>query len=240
MLNDSNITHYYQPTNNSCSQSSLAMLLSYHGESITPEEIMNIVPVRKRDDGTDWGTINQDLANWCINKGYKVTLYTADLGIIDMSWKDLETEQQVERMELAKETRNYPSLGKEPSSIYVQTYIDFLKLGGKLIIEPFFTTRIIDEAIAQSPVLACVFAPTLYKKGRQTDIGLRTSKPDDINGNMVNHSIVIVKKLPNDNYLIADPWQEPGYAEIEPEHLLAAMASSIYECDNLFFQLKKN
>lgn len=233
------VAHYYQPTNHSCSQSALAILLSFFGKSLTPEEIVANIPVNKNDEGEDWGTINQQLATWCLSQGFEVEMHTADFEIIDLSWAKLPKEKLLERMELAKDQRDVPALGKEWSKIYTQSYIDFLEAGGQLHIRPYMTTELLDGLLPNSPLLLCVCYNVLYGSGRSKDIGLRKSETDDLNGKLTNHSIVIYGKDNDGNYLIADPYKEPGLHTIEPERMLAAMAAAQMECDNLLFQLKK-
>lgn len=233
------VKHYYQPTNNSCSQAALATLLSYFDEDITPEEIMKSVPVNKNDKGEDIGTLNQDLAVWCLASGFEVKMYTADFQIIDLSWANLDKDKLLERLEKVKPVRNVQSIGKQFSELYVQSYINFIKAGGELHIIPFMSTKLIDELLIDGPLLGCVAFSVLYGSGRGTDVALRKSEPDDINGKTLNHTIVIYGKDEDDNYLVADPWKEPGLHSIEPERLLAAMTASQIECDNLIFQLSK-
>lgn len=233
------ITHHYQPTNTTCSQSAMAMLFSFFGREFTPEEIMAMVPIIKNDEGEDWGTINQDLASWSITQGFDVDMYTADFQVIDLSWADLSKAQLLERMELAKSKRDIPALGREWSKIYMQSYIDFVKVGGRLRIRPYMTTELIDRLLPDSPLLICVCYNVLYGSGRSQSVGLRKSKSDDLNGKLANHSILIYGKDDSDNYLVADPWEEPGTHAVEPERLLAAMTAAQMECDNLLFQLRQ-
>jgi hypothetical protein len=232
------ITHHYQPTNHSCSQSAMAILLSFFGKDLTPREIMTKIPVNKNDVGEEWGTINQQLATWCLSQGFEVEMHTADFEIIDLSWAKLPKEKLLERMELAKDTREVPALSKEWSKIYMQSYIDFVKAGGHLHIRPYMTTELIDNLLRNSPLLLCVCYNVLYNSGRGNDVSLRKSEPDDLSGKLTNHSIVIYGKNDDGNYFVADPWKEPGLHVVEPERMLAAMATAQMECDNLLFQLK--
>lgn len=232
------VTHHYQPTNTTCSQSSTAMLLSFFGRDTTPEDVMAAVPIIKNDNGEDWGTINQNLASWCISQGFDVDMYTADFQVIDLSWASLPKDQLIERMEISKSERDIPSLGREWSKIYMQSYIDFVNAGGKLHIQPYMTTELIDSLLPDSPLLICVCYNVLYGVGRSRSVGLRQSEPDDLHGKLANHSILIYGKDDDGNYLIADPWHKPGKHLVESERLLASMASAQMECDNLLFQLR--
>lgn len=198
---------------------------------------MKQVPVCKDEKGEDWGTINQQLATWCISQGFEVEIHTADFQVIDLSWSDLNKNKLLERMEATKEGRDVVGFGKEWSSIYMQCYIDFVKAGGKLNIRPYMTTELIDSLLLNGPLLACVCYNVLYNYGRREYIGLRESIADDINGKLTNHSIVIYGKNQG-KYLISDPWEVPGKHAIEPERMICAMTAAQMECDNLLFQLK--
>lgn len=231
------ITHYYQPTNKTCSQSSLAMVFSFFGKTMAPADIAIAVPVVKDDEGRDLGTLNQTVATWCLSQGFTVELHTADFQIIDTSWMNLSSEKLLERMELAKGHRNVPNIGKMWSERYMQSYIDFVKSGGDLHIEPYMNVELIDRLLPNSPLLIAVCYNVLYGTGRTKGDGLRQNKQDDITGNVTTHSVVVYGKDEAGNYFVADPWQVPGRHVIGPDRLLMAMAAAQIECDNLFFQL---
>jgi hypothetical protein len=226
------VTHYYQPTNNSCSQASLAMVLSYFGKTMLPETIISQVPVNKNAQGEDWGTLNQELATWCIGQGYTVHLCTADFQIIDLAWIGLAQDELLARMEVAKTHRDVPALGQTVSQRYMQSYIDFVKAGGKLQVVPYMTSKLLDELLAAGPYIVSVCFNVLHTQGRTKNI-------DDIDGHLANHSVVVRGKDEAGNYLIADPWQKPGFHTVSSEHLLAAMDASQIECDNLLYQLRR-
>jgi hypothetical protein len=233
------VKHHYQPTNSSCSQAALAMLLSHYGQDLSPQDIMQAVPVNKNDQGEDWGSINQQLATWCLGQGFNVELHTADFQIIDLSWAQLAKAELIERMNQAKDHRDVPALGQTWSRIYMQSYLDFLEAGGNLHISPYMTTKLLDQLLERGPILALVCYAVLYNVGRTTDIALRTSQPDDIDGKLVNHSLVIHGRDEQGNYLLADPWKEPGRQVVAPEQLLCAMTAAQMECDNLLFQISR-
>ena len=233
------VKHFYQPTNHTCSQSAMASLLSFFDVNLTPEEIASKIPVNKNDKGEDWGTINQQLATWCLGEGFDVDIHTFDFEIIDLSWANLKKDELLERMKAAKSHREVPALGKAWSEIYMQSYIDFVEAGGELHIRPYVTTELLDELLTKSPLLHCICYNVLYGTGRSKDTGLRKAEPDDLDGKLTNHSIVIYGKDDNGNYLIVDPYKEPGRHSIEPERLLASMTAAQMECDNLLFQLRR-
>lgn len=215
------------------------MLLSFYGMSLTPEDVSKSIPVNLNENGEEIGTINQHLATWCISQGFVVDIYSADFQILDLAWANLSQAELLQRMEAAKGHRNVPALGKEWSECYLQSYIDFVKAGGHLYIQPYMTTALIDKLLESGPTLPAVCYGVLHNVGRSKEAGLRAFSLDDIHGNMVTHSIVVYGKNDAGNYLIADPWEEPGTHEVEPERLLASMTAAQIECDNLIIKLTK-
>lgn len=214
------------------------MLLSHFGRTITPEEVIASVPVRKRANGEDWGTPMQEIARWCLGEGFAVELHSADFQVLDTSWAKLSPDDVIGRMEAAKAVRDIPSLGKESSELYMQTYIDLVRAGGKLVIEPYISSHLLDELLAQGPIIASLCFNVLHQTGRVRSPGLRENVADDIAGGLANHAVVVYGKGDHGQYLVADPWQQPGRLTFEPERLLSAMCAAQMECDNVLFQIR--
>lgn len=199
---------------------------------------MDIVPVNKGDDGTDWGTINQHLATWCLSQGFDVVMYSSDFQVLDLSWNGLKASEIVEKLNAVKGHRDIPVLGKDFSEMYIQSYIDFIQAGGELHIEPFIATALLDKLLANGPILTSVCMNIFLGLGRRvSNAGLRVDKIDDIDGKLSNHSIVIHGKDDEGNYLIADPWKEQGMYPVDPEKLVLSIQAAQLECDNLLFQI---
>jgi hypothetical protein len=100
------VKHYYQPTNDSCGYTALAILLSHYGSTATPEQLLTAVPEAKPDGEDAHGSITAQLATWCINQGYNVDLTTFDFLIIDLEWSKLKTANEViKRLEAAEDVR---------------------------------------------------------------------------------------------------------------------------------------
>lgn len=233
------VVHRYQPTNHTCSQTALSILLSYYGEELTPEEIAQQVAVTKNEKGEDWGTITQQLATWCLERGYAVDMYSFDFQTLDLSWADLSNDKLLERLKAAKGVREIPILGKHFTSEYLQSYIDFITAGGALTLEPYVRSQLLYELLAQGPIFASVNFNVLYNSGRSLNTGLRKTKPDDLKGGLINHSLVIYGNTEDGDFLIADPWVEPGKHAVDPERMLGAIAAAQIECDNLVFTVTR-
>jgi hypothetical protein len=232
------VRHQYQPTNTTCSPTALSILLEHFGKKLDPRDIEAKVPQSINAKGEKIGTVNQQLATWCVSNGFKVELYTFDCKIIDQSWGKLNKDQQLERMNLRKNGWVVPSMGEEWTKQYTQAYIDFVTAGGELHIQPFVTTKLLYELLKTGPFLPCVSYSTLYAAGRSRNPSETESVDDDINGRAMNHSVVVYGNDEAGNFLIADPWEKPGLHSIEPDRMIAAISTAQIECDNLLFQIR--
>lgn len=229
------VVHQYQQNPTSCSQTALSILFSHYGIQKSQDEILQSVPQLKDENGKDFGTINQQLATWCTSLGFEVTLYTFDCQVIDQSWAELSPQDIIARLQAGMGGYEIPSLGRLWSNAYRQAYIDYLKAGGELNIEPAVTSKILYELLEQGPILACLSFSTLYGTGRVND----RSEFDDVNGKAWNHSVVIHGVDDAGNFRVSDPQRKPGSHIIEPERMIAAISTAQLECDNLLFQIRK-
>ncbi len=231
------IVHQYQPTNTTCSPTALSMLLGSYGKHFTVDEISSKVPQVYNEDNEPFGTINQQMATWCISLGFDVSLYTFDCQVIDQSWAELPEKKLLERLDARKNGWTVPSLGVVWTRAYAQSYSDFIKAGGKLTIQPAVTTKLLYSLLRNGPILPCLSFSTLYGAGRTENLGEHDSSDNDINGRAWNHSVVIYGNDENGNFLVADPFKKPGMHVVEPERMIAAISTGQIECDNLIFQL---
>ena len=233
------IQHQYQTSSTNCSPTALSMLLSYYGSAPSPDEIGQIVPQCTDETGKKIGTINQQLATWCVGEGYTVELITFDCQVIDQSWSGLAAPAVRAKLELRKNGWVVPSLGKNWTKEYAAAYLDFLGAGGKLSIQPVVAAKLLYDLLEKGPFLPCVSYCTLYGAAKSIFVNSQKSQPDDINGKTTTHSIVVYGHDKNGNFLIADPYERPGLHSIEPDRLLAAISTAQIECDNLLFQISK-
>ncbi len=233
------ITHYLQPTNHSCSQTAVAMLLSHYGEILTPEDILAKAGVNQDESGNDIGTVNQDLATVCISLGYEVTIHSADFQLLDISWAGLSRQSLQDKLRLVLPARRVAALGDFWSQQYLHSYINFLEKGGELKITAYFSEQYFDELLVKGPFLCGVCPGVLYSLGHdrvQSGV-IRESVPDDINGEVGTHSVIVYGKSDSGQYLVADPWY--GDQEVAAEALVAGCAAAQIECDNLIVAVKK-
>ncbi len=231
------VTHYFQPTNNSCGYTALAILLSFTGIKLIPEEVLAKVPQPNDEKGEPTGSVTSQLAAWCLSQGRKIKFYTFDCEIIDLSWSKLSKSELINRLETVKDVRDVPGLGKHWSRIYVEAYIDFLKTGGELIIQPNVTSQLLYTLLEKGPVYVNVCANTINNEGRAVypDHQKRELALNDVDGKVSTHSVVIYGNNESGELLVADPWR--GRRTIDIETMLCGISTAQIECDNQCFVL---
>lgn len=231
------VKHYYQPTNNTCGYTALATMLSHYDSEYTPEEIADKVPQPKNDDGTLQGSVTSQLVDWCQTQGFQVHMYTSDLWVLDLSWKDKNTDEIKELLEKIKSTRDIPAIGAHWTKVYIESYISMINNGAKLTVTPLIKTNLLYELLQEGPIYANICSTANDGKGRTRNIGLRESVIDYIEGRVSTHSVVIYGNDEDGNFLVADPWD--GMTIIEPEQLVLSIEAAQIECDNQIFIIKK-
>lgn len=233
------LKHQYQPTNTSCSPTALSMLLSHYGKTMSVDEVSEQVPQVQDEHGQNFGTINTQMAVWCLSLGFKVSVYTFDCQVIDQSWAKLSKDRLLARLKLRKSGWAVPALGELWTKGYVQSYIDFLNDSGDLHIQPSVSSKLLYDLLKKGPILPCLSYSTLYGESRQLVEGEEDTVDDDINGRALNHSVVIYGNDSNGNFLVADPFNKPGRHVVEPERMIAAISTAQIECDNLLFVIQE-
>lgn len=230
------VTHNYQPTNNTCGYAALATFLSYYGKTFTPEELVSQIPQPKDSEGTSHGSVTAQLAQWCQEQGFQVRMYASDMYVLDLSWKNKDSNEIKDRLNEVANKRIVNILGEHWTKVYIDAYISMLDKGAKLQVTPFITTELLNELLSKGPVFVNICSSKSSGNGRIITSGLRKSEGDDLNGNLGTHSIVLYGKNEDGEYLISDPWD--GLIKMNPEHLVIAIEAAQIECDNQIFVLE--
>ncbi|MDB5164228.1 MAG: Peptidase family protein [Candidatus Saccharibacteria bacterium] len=230
------VTHVYQPTNNTCGYAALAILLSHYGKQVAVDELLKVVPHPVHEDGQEGGSITPQLAAWALMQGFQTHMYSFDCLVLDLSWKKLSEPQIVERLKAVRGKRDPQVASKHYADEYIDAYLDMLKAGGKLTIQPFVTTKLLYKLLEKGPVYANICSTARTGEGRNRNVGLRKSVVDDVNGTVSNHSIVLYGNDTNGNFLVADPWE--GMMTEDPETMICAITAAQIECDNMCFVIE--
>jgi hypothetical protein len=226
-----NLAFFFQTAEVNCGYAALAMQLSHCGSTLTPEDIYRLVP-RASVDGVELsGGLATQLAGWALSQGYKARLTTFDFLIIDLAWVSLDGPALVSRLAAVRDVRDVPSLGRSLSRIYVDGYLRYLEAGGELVIRPYVTSSSIYEKLSHGPVGVAVCTAPLYGHGRMSEALPGREIPDDAEGSIGTHSVVVYGNTASGDFLLADPWR--GLTKVRPDALICAMTAAEIECDAL-------
>lgn len=232
--------HFYQTTNVACVQAATAMLLSAFDIDKTPEDVIHEVPTRPWP-GTEEpaGTPNQDAAAYLCKLGLDVEIISFDAWITDLSWVGKDTAYIAERLQEAVGKQIESPIGDKGSQLYVQAYLDYIAVGGKVRVEVAPSRTMLQDLLADGPVMATVAYNTLHGVGKSVNgQQLFESRDDDITGHSPNHNIVI-SSYKDGSFEYYDPWKKPGVHWVESDQLIAAIASAQQECDNMLIIARK-
>lgn len=236
------ITHSYQPTSTTCGYASLSMLLSHYGKVFPAKDLISQIPQSVDESGKPIGSVTAQLATWCVGQSFDAKFISFDFLITDLSWTGLGSTELLEKLKSVKENRDVPQVGgKHWSKVYVQAYIDFIRSGGSLSVQPHPTTWLLYDWLLDGPIYANICSSVVHGTGRarypEPDTDKRLAIPDDIHGTVGTHSVVIYGNDEVGNFLVADPWD--GLEVVKPETMLCGIMAAQLECDNQIFQLSK-
>lgn len=155
------------------------------------------------------GTMAVQLACHALARGYEATIYTYNLFLFDPTWfgpgVDL-AEKLIRQCEVKR--------GRDPRiEDSTESYLQFLKLGGQLKMEPLEDQLLIRSLTLGVPVLCGLSATFLYQESRERPFPPRpdgiSSTPDDIAGDPVGHFVVLSGYSPASSMtLVHDPHGE--------------------------------
>lgn len=233
------LTHYHQPTANSCGHTATAILLSGFGMTKTPHEVIDKVNVHTRPGTNEvWGSLLTDHGIYLISLGFKTTVYSFDVWVTDMSWHGKDSEFILKRLDAIKNKLAVPSLTKEGTSIYIDGYKAFLEAGGELIIQQHPTLELLKNIAQSRPFVASVNYQCLYgtAKIRFLPDGINTTIDDS--GIPTNHSVVI-SDYRDGRFEVYDPWNNEKILWVSEQTLLSAIMAAQLECDNQLLVIEK-
>jgi hypothetical protein len=226
------ITHYFQPTNFTCGHATLSMALSHFGFEVPPENLLSEVNSFKDEHGQVCGGLTTWMCSAALRRNFKVELFCADSELLDLSWAKLDSQEIIERMKLAKEARTLQALNRATIHAYLDSYIEFIELGGKLTILPYISSALLDELLTRGPLMVTFAYSTLYGIGRTRSTGLRQSVTDDMRGTTCTHGAVIYGRNERGEYLVADPYIPSGFHVAPRDAMVAAIAAAAYACES--------
>ncbi len=199
-----------QPDDQTCGPTCLHAVYRYWGEESSLDEI--IESARTLDgDGAGRGTLAVMLGVHALAKGYKATLFTFNLNVFDPTWFDpagkVEANKLIEKLiqQRAAKGDTHPRFG-----VATESYIEFLRLGGRIEYKDL-TSRLISGFIRRGvPVLTGLSATYLYRCAREFG---PDDDYDDIRGEPSGHFVVLHGyDAKTKSVSVADPLEDnPGF-----------------------------
>lgn len=185
-----------QPDGASCGPTCLQAVYRYFGDDILLEQVM--AEVTRLEEG---GTLAVYLACHALLRGFQATIISYNLQIFDPTWAAASSR------EIAEKLRRQLDYKKHIPGFEVAThaYLDFLRLGGRLLFK-VLTTGLIRSYLKRSiPLLSGLSATFLYSTAREYVDGNMLIY-DDIRGVSTGHFVVLADYDPLERkVLVADP-----------------------------------
>lgn len=202
-----------QPNDVTCGPTCLQAVYGFWGDDLEIETVISEV-----SQLSTRGTLAVLLGQHALKRGYRATLYTYNLEVFDPTWFEAP-DRLHQRLALRHEAR-----AGERMRFTIEAYQSYLELGGEVRFRPL-DRILLDELLAEGPVLTGLSATYLYGTAREVDNG-ETIEFDDIRGDAAGHFVVLKGyDAGSDRVAVADPLQTnplagPGHHYSVPSELL--------------------
>lgn len=218
-----------QPDDQTCGPTCLQALYSYYGDSIELEELIHEVPML--DAG---GTLAVELACHALRRGYRATIATYNLVVFDPTWLTRPGVDLADKLQQQARAKGDPKLLRATAS-----YLLFLELGGRVILEDRIRGLLERQLEAGHPVLTGLSSTYLYQASRERG---EDDEPDDVRGTSAGHFVVLTGyDVFHDTVRVADPYlanpvADDHFYDVPMERLIGAIFLGVLTYDaNLLF-----
>ena len=185
-----------QPDDTTCGPTCLHAVYSWYGQK---ENLDNIIGEVKTLKGG--GTLAVMLGIHALKQNYSATLYSYNLRVFDPTWANLGQEALLKKL---SESSKYHK--KEKLNLAINSYMEFLKLGGKILFEDMSPSMIVRLLRSGKPILTGLSSTYLYRSPREYG---DNCDYDDIRGIPSGHFVVLYGyEKDNKRVLLADPWSK--------------------------------
>ncbi|MGJ8697275.1 MAG: C39 family peptidase [Verrucomicrobiaceae bacterium] len=185
-----------QPNDTTCGPTCLQAVYRYYGLPVEMDDLLRDIPTLEHG-----GTLTVMLGLHALRHGFQATLYTYNLRFFDPSWFSPEPIVDL-AAKLRTQVRIHPD-GKR--NLAAQAYLEFIQLGGKVIMEDLSPDLLIRHLSRKQPILTGLSSTWLYQSKREHPV---TCLEDDIHGAPAGHFVVINGYNPSTHEAhIADPFE---------------------------------
>jgi hypothetical protein len=189
------INIHTQPDDSSCGPTCLHAVYRYHGDDISLSTVLH--ETERLDEG---GTLAVLLGCHALDRGYRATLYSYNLHILDPSWfqAGVSLIDKLRQQSHAKPRRKLQAA--------TRAYMRFLDNGGIIRFEDLTAALVARHLRRSVPILTGLSATYLYRSRREVAVGERLEY-DDIHGEPQGHFVVLCGYDSAERLvLVADPW----------------------------------
>lgn len=220
-----------QPDDTTCGPTCLHAIYDYYGDNVPIEKV--IKEVSSLEEG---GTFAVMLGCHALKRGYRAKIYTYNLQLFDPVWfegkKDISA--LLKKQANAKKTR-------QKLNAATQAYLEFFKLGGKVLFEDLTPALIRKYLNQETPILTGLSSTYLYHSMRER---VSDCKEDDIKGEPTGHFVIVCGyNKETRNVIIADPYKQNPLSdeqlyEVNINRLIGAILLGIvtYDANLLILQ----
>ncbi|MDP3920395.1 MAG: C39 family peptidase [Candidatus Omnitrophota bacterium] len=183
-----------QPDDTTCGPTCLHAIYDYYGDEIPIKQVIEEVSSLK-----EGGTLAVMLGCHALKRGYRAKIYTYNLQVFDPAWFQTKTDIS---SRLSKQLKHKRSRKLRAST---NAYLEFLKLGGKVLFEDLTATLIRKYLYRSVPILTGLSSTYLYHSTRER---VADCTADDIRGEPTGHFVILCgyekeKRI----VLVADPYK---------------------------------
>jgi hypothetical protein len=187
-----------QPDDLTCGPTCLHAVYSYFGDEIPLQRLIAEVPMLEEGGGT----LEVLLGVHALRRGYRATLHTFNLQVLDPTWFASRVALQ-EKLEAQLSAKHDPKL-----RLASKGYLEFLRLGGRLRFGDLTSSTLRAPLKRQIPILTGLSATFLHRSMREVP---GTNRDDDVRGEPVGHFVVLCGyDQERRTVLVADPLEEPA------------------------------
>ena len=186
-----------QPDEVSCGPTCLTVVLWHLGDTHSFEEVDARV-----DRNREGGTIAVFLGRAALDLGYRATLTSYNVRIFDPTWRDLSSDELIDRL-----VRRRATLDDEKLAVAHDAYVSFLREGGSVSFEELRPRLLFDWLRQGVPVLCGLSSTYLYRAPRENPW---TQEADPIGGQPAGHFVVVCgADRARKTFTVYDPY--PGH-----------------------------
>ena len=146
-----------QPDDVTCGPTSLQAVYSHLGYKIPLKQLISEIEFLE-----DGGTLGVFLGIDALKRGFKATIHSYNLTLLDPTWSSLSMQELRAKLELLHKAKHAPKLRKA-----IEAYIRFIELGGKVAFEDLRAATFEKYFKKGVPVLCGLSATYLYRSMRE-------------------------------------------------------------------------